>query len=206
MKHEKPVPWALPYLLIVLLVAPSTYAQEPMYRYELRVDGMVCAYCAYNVSQRLGQLEGVTAGSVDVDLEAKRVRFHAQCKLSKPMIEEVLTDSGFTVKAIEQKMFDGDDEEAAMGTQRAQINIPLAALNSELSSELLETLLAAAAAPKGRLVIRAPAALETTLLKPLLAGRRPAIPVDFQATESDTVSVTLWTRQQRAGTDKRSNP
>ncbi|MDT8321735.1 MAG: hypothetical protein RQ826_14540 [Xanthomonadales bacterium] len=117
------------------------------------------------------------------------------------MIESVLADSGFTINAIEQQKFNDDESETSMGTQRVQVSIPVAALDSELTSELLDTLGAEAAAHKGRLVVRAPTTYETILLKTLLAGRRPEIPVDFQATESDTVSVTLWARQKPAGTE-----
>lgn len=103
MKPKKQMLLALPYLAFVMLGAPTADAQEPMHRYEMRVDGMVCAYCAYNVSQRLGRLEGVAAKSVAVDLEAKQIRFHSHADLPEPRIEEVLADSGFTVKAIERK-------------------------------------------------------------------------------------------------------
>lgn len=180
--------------LTLLLLAEASFAEAQMRRYEVQIDGMVCAYCAYNVSKRLGQLEGVIPDSVQVVLESKQVRFDARSELSKPSIDHALADSGFTVKTVEWKTLDKDEDSLPHGRLAAKITLSVIALDSTLTERLLDALGVAAAAGHGRLVIQAPANQETALLKPLLAGRRPAIPVEFHATESDTVTVTLWTR------------
>lgn len=198
-----PAPLSMRLLLSLLLLSATTSARAQVYRYEVQVEGMVCAYCAYNVSQRFGRLEGVEAGSVDVDLAAKRVRFHSRTNLPDAVIENTLTDSGFSVKTIERETLREIGGQEATGVQQAQVSLPVAALDSELAERLLDALGAAAVALKGRLVIQAPVAQETTLLKSLLAGRRSAISVVFQATETDTVSVTLWAHQYHASTAKK---
>lgn len=193
----------LPFLgglwLTLLLLAETTLAEIPQQRYDVHIDGMVCAYCAYNVSKRLAQLEAVVPGSVQVDLEAKQVRFDARTEVSKSMIDQALADSGFTVKTIEWKALDSQEESGPYDRLEASIHLPVVALGSTLTEHLLDALGAAATAQHGRLVVQAPANQESALLKPLLAGRRPAIPVEFHASESDTVTVSFWTQSPAPG-------
>ncbi len=51
--------------------------------YTLEVKGMVCAYCAYNVSKQLKSLDGVVPDSVSVDLENVVVTLQSEKKLEK---------------------------------------------------------------------------------------------------------------------------
>lgn len=185
--------------LTLLLLAETAIAEIPMRRYDVHIDGMVCAYCAYNVSKRLAQLEAVVPGSVQVDLEAKQVRFDARTEVPKSMIDRALADSGFTVKTIEWKALDSPKESGPYDRLEASIHLPVVALGSTLTEHLLDSLGAAAAAQHGRLVVQAPANQETALLKPLLAGRRSAIPVEFHASESDTATVSFWTQSPTPG-------
>ena len=48
--------------------------------YTLEVKGMVCAYCAYNVSKQLKSLDGVVPDSVSVDLENGMVTLRSEKK------------------------------------------------------------------------------------------------------------------------------
>ncbi len=185
-------------VLASLMLALLFVTETPMRRYDVQIDGMVCAFCAYNVSKRLENAEGVLPGSVRVALETKQVRFDARAELPKSLIEQALADSGFTVKAIEWKVHDGNEDAVPYDQLEAKITLPVVALGSPLTEQLLDALRTAAAG-HGRLVIQAPANQETALLKPLLAGRRAAIPVKFLATKTDTVSVALWTRLPASG-------
>jgi len=172
-------------MLALLFVTETSFAETQKRRYDVQIDGMVCAFCAYNVSKRLANVDGVIGGSVHVALENKQVRFDARAELPKPLIERALADSGFTVQAIKWKVHDGNEDAAPHDQLEAKITLPVVALGSTLTEQLLDAL-GAAAAGHGRLVIQAPAHQETALLKPLLAGRRAAIPVEFQATETAT--------------------
>jgi len=62
-------------MLILALVSASltTSAFAGQLEYDLKVEGMKCAFCAYSVSKQLESLDGVVAGSVNVDLEHGRV-------------------------------------------------------------------------------------------------------------------------------------
>ena len=51
--------------------------------YTLEVKGMVCAYCAYNVSKQLKSLDGVIPESINVDLENDVVTLQSEKPLAK---------------------------------------------------------------------------------------------------------------------------
>ena len=59
-------------LYLVVLSAP---AAADSYSYQARIEGMVCAFCAYNVGKTIGALTGVDTESVTVDLEANLVDY-----------------------------------------------------------------------------------------------------------------------------------
>ena len=70
--------------LIALTMVSMTFATNAVagqVEYDLEVNGMVCAYCAYNVSKQLKILDGVVPDSVDVDLEKGRVKLRSRDKL-----------------------------------------------------------------------------------------------------------------------------
>ena len=52
--------------------------------YQANVEGMVCAFCAYSVSQDVAGLPGVDADSVDVDLENGKVTFSSSAPAPQP--------------------------------------------------------------------------------------------------------------------------
>ena len=61
--------------IVVLLFALLTAlpAQAAGQNYEIRVEGMACAYCAYTVSKNLGALPGVVDDSVLALIRQKAV-------------------------------------------------------------------------------------------------------------------------------------
>jgi len=46
-------------ILIMALVAVSSNSQAKKFSYGAEVDGMVCAFCVYNVSKNISSLPGV---------------------------------------------------------------------------------------------------------------------------------------------------
>ena len=51
-------------LTVVTLAVFSISAWAEGYAYHARIEGMVCAFCAYNVGKTIGALPGVEAESV----------------------------------------------------------------------------------------------------------------------------------------------
>ena len=53
-------------IVLALVVASTSAGAAKTYRYDANIEGMVCAFCAYNVSKRIEALAGVERGSVGV--------------------------------------------------------------------------------------------------------------------------------------------
>lgn len=179
-------------LLLCALLLGTSLAQAESYHYEVQVEGMVCAYCAYSVSKRFQALPGVEKHSVVVDLKVQRVNFQSNAAVADTVIENALAESGFAVLSIQQHMGYEWQAPSSPGKELASVSLVVDVLDSELSTQLLDALGEAAAQQRGRFTIQAPIALETAILKPLLGGRQQVIPVDYVAAGGKTISVTLW--------------
>ena len=55
--------------LTMVSMSIATNAVADQLEYDLEVNGMVCAFCAYNVSKQLRSLDDVVPESVDADLD-----------------------------------------------------------------------------------------------------------------------------------------
>ena len=128
-------------LVLILAVWSSTgWAKE--YIYQGTVDGMVCAFCAYNVSKKISTLPGIISDSVNVDLKNKLVDFRATTEIKAVQLSPVFSETGFSLSGL-----------------------------TEVSQSQF---------------------LEIDLLKPILAGRKPAIKVVFVPTETDLMELKLF--------------
>ena len=170
------------WLSLPVWAAPQTY--------EGRIEGMVCAFCAYSVGRTIGDLPGVQADSVDVDLETGVVRFSANDALDFASVSGAFTDSGFTLVALEPVPGMQDRRSVADGNPVAVFEMQ--GLQPERFAAMLEALGGVAAAQRMRLVIEAPDAVEMDLLKPILMGRKPAINVRFVATHEDSIRLSMY--------------
>jgi len=166
---------------VILIVALwATDATADTLDYDLEVSGMVCAFCAYNVSRQLESVAGVTSGSVDVDLEKGRVWLQSEKKLEQTQIADLLLQAGFELQAITateasaqllpQK--NGEDVLLSIRTN------PRGIRNGEFD-QVLEALGAFAVQQSGRITVHGSGDLEMAILKPVLGGRRTVIKVDY---------------------------
>ena len=53
--------------MILLCIAMSSAAVADGTRYQMRVDGLACPYCAYGIEKHLKKIDGVE--KIDVDLD-----------------------------------------------------------------------------------------------------------------------------------------
>ena len=176
--------------LAMLLVSFSASGWAKDYVYQGEVEGMVCAFCAYNVSRKIGSLPYVDTESVEVDLKNKRVSFRASTSVSAEAITSVFEDSGFKVSNL-------TEIEVLPEAGKTESQVPILELNlHESNSDQFETVLEAIAnvafTNNSRLVIHAPESLEIQLLKPMLMGRKHAIKVQFLPTDIDAVHLQLF--------------
>ncbi|VAW56259.1 hypothetical protein MNBD_GAMMA07-2762 [hydrothermal vent metagenome] len=71
--------------------------------YNLKVDGLVCPFCEYNIKKKLSKLDNIE--SVDVNLKKGTVDIIvAEGKdLQEKIVKQEIKDAGFTLKSIKVK-------------------------------------------------------------------------------------------------------
>jgi copper chaperone CopZ len=175
------------FMLIVAISFLGTTAAAGQVEYDLEVDGMVCAYCAYNVSKQLTSIDGVVPQSVNVNLEKGSIRLRSDKDLRRTQVADLLLQAGFTLvdltKSVASTPQPGPraDEILIMSLTMSADRVE----NGEFE-DVLDALGDIAMQRSGRVSVIAPADLETTILKPVLAGRRTVIKVNYdRATRAD---------------------
>lgn len=190
------VRWLL-VLGLLLIWDPAAAGQNT---YQLRVEGMVCAYCAYNASKHLGQIQGVAPASVRVDLSGGTVRLSSERELGREAVASALKAAGFRLADMAKTA----REAAALdpGQRIAHLAFDVEAVRSGELNAVLESLGQAVTAQGGRIVLHGPTELETALLKPLLMGHKTAIPTRFEPWTQPEKQVSVdWygAREHRDG-------
>ncbi len=92
-----------PLLIITAALLWSTMATAQGVRYELRVDGLACPFCAYGIEKKFKKTKGVEA--VDIDLERGLVVVSAGegVQLTREQVERIVKDAGFTLRSMTEK-------------------------------------------------------------------------------------------------------
>jgi len=175
-------------LLMLTLVSSAGWARD--YAYRAEIDGMVCAFCAYNVSKKIGTLPGVDSESVEVDLKKGRVDFRASAKIAKAQLAAVFSESGFTLNALTEMAL--SRLKSVNFDASPIIVLTLDDVNSERFVVLLDAIGEIASTQQLQLTAEAPKAIEMDLLKPILAGRKHVIKVHFVPTETRSIQLKLF--------------
>jgi len=86
------------FIIITLTVSGLSFAAGT--RYELRVDGLACPFCAYGIEKKFTRTEGVE--SVDIDLKNGLVIVNTfeGTKFSEDELKTIIDDTGFTMKSM----------------------------------------------------------------------------------------------------------
>jgi len=179
-------------LLSILLVFTSFNVWSETYNYHADVKGMVCAFCAYNVSKNISKLPGVDADSVNVDLKAGRVSFHSDKEVGEEKLSSLFVSSGFTISNLRVNEISRIESSPA---QTISIDMNFASDRINHFSGVIEAIGEIAASTPSRLVIRASAKQEDSLLKPLLMGRQQVIKIRFIPTKSGSIHLQLFDTQ-----------
>ena len=167
-------------VLVITLLATSAFAGQ--LEYELKVEGMKCAYCAYNVSKQLESLDGVVSDSVDVNLEQGRVTLRSETELENTQLAEVLLKAGFNLGTV-TKAVAATSKLRQRSDQAVLLSVTMIAnrIGAGDFDTVLEALGAIAAERSGRVSVVGPGEFETEILTPVLAGRSTVIKVDYKA-------------------------
>ncbi len=86
--------------IVVLSLGWSAAAFADGTRYELRVDGLTCPFCAYGIEKKLNAIDGVD--EVDTDLSSGLVTVNVAegAALNDSQMTELFNDAGFTYRSM----------------------------------------------------------------------------------------------------------
>ena len=176
------------FLLNVTFLNSAAWAKD--YAYQGKIEGMVCAFCAYNVSKKISQLPGIDAASVNVDLKSERVNFISSSPVEKATVSKVFADSGF--RLVEFFKIASTDLNSVSFSSVPLLSLNFSANQIERLDPILEAIGGLAAMQTSRLTVQAPKASEIELLKPILAGRKSVIKVLFIPVEDNVIELKLF--------------
>lgn len=91
---------------ILLITGLSILSLPPVLaasNYVIRIDGMTCKYCAYNVKKRLKKLDGVERVEVDRDKGLATLEVQAGTKLTDEQLKAEITGAGFNYRGMQSK-------------------------------------------------------------------------------------------------------
>jgi copper chaperone CopZ len=181
------------FMLIVIVwsaVLWSSVSSAKDYAYQGKVEGMVCAFCAYNVSKKIANLPGVDAQSVNVNLKTGRVDINSTAKIDKAAVSTVLSDSGFTLVEFKEVTYSGLSP--SHFSNKPLVSLQFSSAVIKQIDSVLDAIGNVAVSRASQLSIKAPQSSEIALLKPILAGRKTVINVQFIPVTGNEVQLTLF--------------
>jgi len=90
------------FLLLLVLLAPPLQAEESEHRYQLRVDGLACAFCAYGIEKSFREIPGVKGIDIDLERGLVEIRTRPELRFQREQLEEIIDDAGFTLRSVEE--------------------------------------------------------------------------------------------------------
>jgi len=91
-------------LLIALMISTSPSAYAGVQEITVKVDGMACPFCAYNIEKRLKTLEGVSSDAkfdVSVERGEATLTWNEDVSFDPQKLQEQVKQAGFTPGSIE---------------------------------------------------------------------------------------------------------
>jgi copper chaperone CopZ len=68
----------------------------------VKVNGMVCAFCAQGIKKKFGENKAIETVDVDLDSKIVKVVLKKEKKVTDEEIRKTITDSGYVVEKIER--------------------------------------------------------------------------------------------------------
>ncbi len=182
------------FTLLLVLCSFNSQATESNLIYQGKVEGMVCAFCVYNVSKKIAQLPEIDASTVNVDLKTKIVNFNSTSKISFKKLAKVFADSGF--KLTELKQVNKAVLSLPNYNKNPVIVFELNNLNIEEYQSVFESIGDVAATTLGKLVIIAPKSVEIAILKPMISGKQNIARVQYTIENNkNNIDIKLYLRK-----------
>ncbi len=85
---------------VILLFSQSIFAADK--HYQLKVNGLVCPFCEYNIEKKLGKLDGVLKVKANLKEGIVNVLVADGKTLPEDNVRQEITDAGFTLKGIDE--------------------------------------------------------------------------------------------------------
>lgn len=85
---------------MILALVWSASAVADGTRYQMRVDGLACPYCAYGIEKNLKKIDGVETIEVDLNNGLVTVNVAAGVTLTDTQMTKLFTDAGFTFRSM----------------------------------------------------------------------------------------------------------
>ena len=175
--------------LVLVLKIWSVNGVAREFSYQARVEGMVCAFCAYSVNKKISALPGVKAETVDVDLKKGEVVFRSTHPVSENTLEPIFSESGFNLFDLKEMAVPLTVDQR---TSLLALDLKIHGLGTAEMESVLEAVGNLAASRPSRLVIHAPAASEPDLLKPVLMGHQQVMKVRYIPADSGSIRLQLY--------------
>jgi mercuric ion binding protein len=87
-------------LMAGLMLAQSSAVFAAATKYEMRVDGLACPFCAYGIEKKFKAMEGTANIDVDLDKGLVRVDLSEGKQFSDEQMKVLFEDSGFTFRSM----------------------------------------------------------------------------------------------------------
>ena len=87
-------------LAMVLSLGWSAAAFADGTRYELRVDGLACPFCAYGIEKKLNVIDGVNEVDIDLNSGLVTVDVTEGVVLNDSQMTKLFNDAGFTYRSM----------------------------------------------------------------------------------------------------------
>lgn len=178
--------------LILITMASNIQAKNKEFAYQGKIEGMVCAFCVYNVSNKIRELPGVQKNSVNVELKSGKVEFLSSQLVSQKIVAKLFEDSGFKLISLNKI------NNALLATidfsKIAKISISFPINELSFMDELLSDLGDLAEKEMSLVTINAPKSIEMAILKPIIAGRQQTIKVKFTEKQTQQVEINIYSK------------
>ena len=69
-------------------------------KYEMRVDGLACPFCAYGIEKKLKAIEGTSGINIDLNKGLVSVNMTEDKVLTEEKMKVLFNDSGFTYRSM----------------------------------------------------------------------------------------------------------
>jgi len=88
-----------PVLMIALIMWCTSVLADGS-RYQMRVDGLACPYCAYGIEKNLKKIDGVDKIDFDLNDGLVTVNVAEGVTLTDSQMVKLFTDAGFTFRSM----------------------------------------------------------------------------------------------------------